>query len=271
MASFQNNINHKTTVDMKDKKLKSAVITVPFGVPKQLIDDIKFWNDVCQTDLDHTKDVEYGKRKYTTINAQYQTRLATEKWGLYGKSWGLKDISFYTVDKVTWKGDLDVREPLSLVLQATFYYPGGEFPVAGDIKFSEEDKYKKLLTDVKSKALSMLGFNADVFMGMFDDQKYRDTLNEDFQLELADKRYQLLNLLNDPNCPLSKEIIEETKKTYIKRDVQGLSNAIKYINEKMKEKPIEQMKKEIAAAKKPAAKRTAPAKPRTTKPKTNAK
>ena len=42
-----------------------------------------------------------------------------------------------------------------------------------------EDCRKKLLTDITTKALSFLGFNADVFLGQHDDNKYLSQVSEE--------------------------------------------------------------------------------------------
>ena len=39
---------------------------------------------------------------------------------------------------------------------------------------------KKLETDTLTKALSKLGFNADIFLGKFDDIRYVEDLNKEF-------------------------------------------------------------------------------------------
>jgi len=62
-------------------------------------------------------------------------------------------------------------------LKAEFFYPvdGKEvsFEVLNDDKFrSGDDTLKKLVTNTRSKALSWLGFSADVFLGKFDDTSY---------------------------------------------------------------------------------------------------
>jgi hypothetical protein len=71
------------------------------------------------------------------------------------------------------------------MLQATFKYPGGEFPITNAINYvrgdkTDDDFAKKCETDTITKSLSRLGFNADVFLGRFDDQKYIDSMNEKY-------------------------------------------------------------------------------------------
>ncbi len=45
----------------------------------------------------------------------------------------------------------------------------------------DDDAPKKALTDALTKALSHLGFNSDVFMGMFDSNKYVKQLEEKYK------------------------------------------------------------------------------------------
>ena len=56
-----------------------------------------------------------------------------------------------------------------------------EFPIHSSIKYHsngrvDDDFMKKVATDALTKGLSKLGFNADVFMGKFDDNKYVNKL-----------------------------------------------------------------------------------------------
>ena len=105
-------------------------------------------------------------------------------FGPYGV-WGLKDIKHRFIDGTT------------MVLgYADFVYPNiaegapsefANFPISGSILYVSEkgkvddDFAKKLETDMITKALSRLGFNADVFMGKFDDNKYVAAVKHEFE------------------------------------------------------------------------------------------
>ena len=139
-------------------------------------DNMKLWNSVCETDPAITKKVitKSGKPVFTAICAQAQLKKATELWGPYGSTWGVKEIMVY--DRETGDGDA-----IEVTMGGTFYYPGGEFEISTDMAFKPgNDTNKKLLTDLTTKALSKLGFNSDVFEGKFDDNKYVDEMNEKF-------------------------------------------------------------------------------------------
>ncbi len=131
---------------------------------------MQLWNAVCTTDPAHAKQVD-ARGGYTAISAQYQFQLATEQFGPYGKGWGVKELRYEFVDPSSKE----------MVLDAIFYFPGGEFEIGTDIVYrAGNDSRKKLLTDLTTKALSKLGFNADVFMGRFDDHKYVAEINAEF-------------------------------------------------------------------------------------------
>lgn len=148
------------------------------------VDNLELWNKVCKTDPNHTKNQSISGRKITAINAQYQIKNATSEFGKYGESWGLKDIEYDIISGLA-NGAILSR------VSAIFYYPGGEFPVGTSIYIQQwisskeylkidDDFVKKAETDITTKALSKLGFNADVFLGMYDNNRYVMDLKEEF-------------------------------------------------------------------------------------------
>lgn len=150
-------------------------------------DNLSLWLSVEKTDPKHTKELKTGGRKMTAINAQYQVKNATEKFGKYGNTWGLKNI------KLEYLTDLCNNQILA-ISRAVFYYPDGEFEIGSSILVQswiasksynkvDDDFMKKLETDMTTKALSKLGFNADVFLGLYDDNRYVNDVRKEFELE----------------------------------------------------------------------------------------
>ena len=126
------------------------------------------WDKVKTTNTQYTKHTGFGAFKFTAVDPQYQLQEATKLWGPYGRQWGLKELRFST---------FQVDEFTTMMLEAEFVYPGGTFPIAVDMRFKPgQDICKKLITSARSKALSFLGFSADVFMGKFDDTAYVNDL-----------------------------------------------------------------------------------------------
>lgn len=143
-------------------------------------ENLRLWKSVDKTPPNMTKLVSYGKRKYTTIDPQWQLRVATALWGPYGDRWGMRNLEYRFID-IHDRDEKRTFMTSSVVLKAEFFYPvnGKEvsFEILNDDKWtSGDDTLKKLITNTRSKALSMLGFSADVFLGKFDDAKYVQTL-----------------------------------------------------------------------------------------------
>lgn len=133
---------------------------------KETNDNMELWNKVCETDPAITKQVNQ-RGGFTAVCAQAQIKRATEIWGPYGGKWGVRDLQWGSVS------DKD-GEVIEMALSGKFFYPDdNEFEIGSDIAYrAGGDSRKKLLTDITTKALSKLGFNADVFEGKFDDNKY---------------------------------------------------------------------------------------------------
>ncbi|MBO1926673.1 hypothetical protein J3998_03705 [Thiomicrorhabdus sp. 6S2-11] len=147
-------------------------------------DNLALWDSVSKTDPDFTK---FSKQRggFTSIDPMYQLKTATKVFGLYGSTWGLKDIEH----------DYSLVESLGLVtLKAVFWYPWGAFEIGNAIhirqqtrngEFVDADALKKLETNTLSKALSKPGFNADVYLGMFEDVHYTEHRAQEAKAEKA--------------------------------------------------------------------------------------
>lgn len=139
---------------------------------------LELWNSVQTTDPKYTKSFSRaGGFSGTAINATYQIKRATEKWGPIGGKWGYKvlDSEFVPGHQGT----------VVHVLRVEFRHPEGVFEAFGQTTFcgtnkngpyTDEEAPKKSLTDAITKALAMLGFSADVHLGMYDDNKYVNDL-----------------------------------------------------------------------------------------------
>ena len=127
--------------------------------------NMELWNSVWQTPPHITKKVTQ-RGGFTAICAQAQLKRATELWGPYGRAWGIKASRHDYIKDAS--GDI-----LEVCFSGTFWYPKGEFDISADMAYKPgNDTAKKLRTDARSKALSTLGFNSDIFEGLYDDNKY---------------------------------------------------------------------------------------------------
>ena len=189
------------------------------------MNNLELWNKVEKTNPKYTKKANVKGNNITAIAPQYQIKNVTEQFGSYGKTWGFKSLDF----------DYRLVDTLGLVvLHAVFYYPDGEFPIKNaqnifidNAKTKIDDNFaKKLETDTLTKAISKLGFNADIFMGLFDDVKYLAEVTKEFAekpapIKLSEKAIsqildkgkdeceKYLKLHQDQKVELSTEQIEK--------------------------------------------------------------
>ena len=165
------------------------------------------WDKVSKTDIDHTKQVSFG-RKFTAIDAHSQVMEATRLFGAVGEGWGYINNygethfqdgrSIAWCDVVLWWSPFETWEGLPAPGARREFGPvrGAAELVGldskGKPKRPDVDAYKKASTDGLTKCLSHLGFNADVFLGMFDDNKYIEGLKKekDQQASAAEQEYQ---------------------------------------------------------------------------------
>lgn len=141
--------------------------------------NLELWNKVEKTNPKYTKQANVKGNKITSIAPQFQIMNVTEQFGSYGKNWGFKDINL----------DYSLVNVVGLVVfKATFFYPNGEFPIINSISLymdnartKVDDNFaKKVETDALTKAVSKLGFNADIFLGKFDDLRYLEEVKQEF-------------------------------------------------------------------------------------------
>ncbi len=143
----------------------------------------KLWDDVSTTDPKHTTKFERGGGfRGTAINATWLEQQATAHFGPKGIGWGVEveDEKFITGHMLNERDNAIIH-----VVRIRLWYiyesvrgeivQYGQTTMVGSNKygaFTDEEAPKKSLTDATTKALSGLGFSADVFLGLYDDNKY---------------------------------------------------------------------------------------------------
>ncbi|MFQ5631094.1 MAG: hypothetical protein ACE5I1_20160, partial [bacterium] len=124
-----------------------------------------------------------------------------------------------------------------ILFQGVFFYTWkGEryaFPIESSIAHStvmkngprlDDECIKKVVTDAETKALSKLGFNADVFLGLFDDSRYVDDLRKEFSENGANP-----TLENVKSIYRNKLIAARNRKEITPAKCKELSNKISYV------------------------------------------
>ena len=141
--------------------------------------NLELWSKVEKTNPEYTKKANVKGNLLTSIAPQYQIKQATEQFGVYGIGWGFRSMEFdYTLANIGMA-----------TFKAVFYFPNGEFEIVNSVQLYkdgaqtkiDDDFAKKVETDTLTKALSKLGFNADIFLGKFDDTKYVEQMKQEFK------------------------------------------------------------------------------------------
>jgi len=176
-------------------------------------DNLELWKSVEKTNPKYTKKANVKGNNITSIAPQFQIMNATEKFGVYGRTWGFRkmdiDYTLMGIGLVSFK--------------ATFYFPDGEFETINSIQLYRDNAMtkiddnfaKKLETDTLTKCLSKLGFNADIFLGKFDDLRYLDEVTKEFAEPI------MLPKLTDEgfNYLMTKGTLEEIKIAFKTREL----------------------------------------------------
>jgi hypothetical protein len=164
-------------------------------------DNTALWDKLGRTDPAHTKKFKRaGGFSGTAIKPMWSYRRLTEEFGPCGTGWGVEKPDYNVVPG-------HGGEVLVYCTVSGWYISGDEkkyvYGVGGDkvvtyIKANEEYKrperwenddeaFKKAFTDALTNAFKFIGVGADVHMGMFDDNKYVNTVAKEFE---EDKKTQ---------------------------------------------------------------------------------
>jgi hypothetical protein len=147
--------------------------------------NLDLWNSVERTNPAHTKAITGKSYQGTSPKPHYLVHKATEAFGPCGIGWG-----FTIVSERIEEGAGGERMHIAHV-RVWYEWQGkrGEVEHIGGTQFSgirssgkpftDEDAPKKSVTDALVKALSMIGFAGDIFMGRYDDSKYVNELRNE--------------------------------------------------------------------------------------------
>ena len=198
--------------------------------------NMTIWDAVSKTDPKYTKEVNQ-RGGFTAVNANSQILAATKQFGPVGEGWGydagaplFTPSDLIIVPVTLWHGS---REN-------TF---GPEYGCAELVSAKgkrDSDAPKKATTDAITKLLSRLGFNADVFLGLYDDQKYVAEMVQEFAEKPAlisdAQQAEIIALCEGLNFPI-KRVLEVKKITDIKQlPADSFEGAKGWINQQAKQK-----------------------------------
>jgi hypothetical protein len=166
--------------------------------------NMQIWEKVSTTDTRYTKAAEVGGQKITSLNGTAMIMKATEVFGPVGIGFGwtvMEERFDEGSEMASGEGDkrLVLGRELNHTIKIRFWFEldgkRGEIEQYGCTRYLYKSKFgtttdgeapKKSLTDAIKKSLSMLGFSADVFLGMFDDAEYVNQLKDEELIEHAE-------------------------------------------------------------------------------------
>jgi hypothetical protein len=162
------------------------------------------WQAVEKTDPAFTKQFSRGGGfKGTATNATYLARKATEQFGPCGTGWGVNVVDEEIITGAPHLGADGQVIAYDLIhkVRACLWYVRdgqrgeveqfGQTQIVGKNKngfYTDEEAPKKSLTDAMSKCLSLLGFSADIHLGLYDDNKYVATLQAEFAPRVSEEQ-----------------------------------------------------------------------------------
>jgi len=139
-------------------------------------DNMEIWNKLFPTNEKYLKAVKYGSREFTAIDPYYQIRKMTELFGPIGKGWGYHiqvldsppelvavKLSLQYGQVKGESGALYDSQRIEVLSAARTHQKNGNI---------DDDCYKKVVTDALTKAFSLLGMDAGVFLGQYAGNKY---------------------------------------------------------------------------------------------------
>lgn len=188
------------------------------------------WNQVNSTPVQYTETVHFDGRDITQIDGMYVVMRATELFGPIGKGWGF-DILEDRFDKgapiLGKDGDVIAWELMHTLLLKLWYVHAGKRCYTtqyGHTPFVRKSQYgpytdfdaaKKSLTDAIKKCLSLAGFCADVYLGMFDDPIY---------VQGQELKQKLEGAGEDGKAEIMKDVRIEFRE-WLDRQISGLERA----------------------------------------------
>lgn len=220
-------------------------------------DNLKIWRTVMRTDPRYTKDLAGAGFEGTSINAEYMVMRATEIFGPVGTGWGYEVIEDRMLpgapmSESIWENNKFIRNVVlrdadgSLIteqnhsLKIKFWYrtdagTRGEVEAYGATKYLYKTKtgimcdgeaQKKSLTDAIKKALSLLGFSADVWLGLYDQAEYKQENALEFDIRNASDKAEDVTRIRKELDDKFKLNTDTMRAAVTPNEVSGVASAL---------------------------------------------
>lgn len=165
--------------------------------------NMSIWSQVEKTAPEATKSAKVNGQQITSISGQHMIKRATEVFGPVGIGWGwtVAEERFDQGGEIRNDKDEQIGHEVGHTIRVKLWFmqgdKRGEVEQYGCTPFTYKSKWgvttdteapKKSLTDAVKKALAMLGFSADIFLGLYDDRDYVAEREAESQLEQAENK-----------------------------------------------------------------------------------
>jgi hypothetical protein len=226
--------------------------------------NMKIWTLVEKTDTRFTKKAKVNGQDITSLSGTAMVMKATELFGPVGIGWGWKiieerfdeghEIYIGEGDKRSCIGR-EIGHTLKIALWFTQDGQRGEIEQYGCTRYQYKTSYgmttdgeapKKSLTDAIKKALSMLGFSADVFLGLFDDQDYVQQLQAEQAIELAEDKEAEIERQKQERLDYIRSVVETMQGAQSLQEMKKLhDHAVRRLTARNDQNGVKRIAKEL--------------------------
>lgn len=220
-------------------------------------DNMKIWRSVMRTDPRYTKDLAGAGFEGTSINAEYMIMRATEIFGPVGTGWGYEVVEDrmlpgapmseaiyedkkFIGNRILRDGDGTLITEQNHSIKIKFWYAiegevRGEVEAYGATKYLYKIKHgitcdgeaqKKSLTDAIKKALSLLGFSADVWLGLYDQAEYKAENALEFDIRNASDKAEDVTRIRKELDEKFKLNTDTMRAAVTPNEVSGVASAL---------------------------------------------
>lgn len=152
--------------------------------------NLRLWNSLSKTDPKATKPFKKGGGfTGTQIDPVWRAQRMTEVFGPIGKGWGYDLTERWSEEFKTKDGTVS-----AVYVRINAWYKDqesgeklwtGEQIGGTEVGRAADEAYKMAVTDALTKCLVNVGLCADVYLGLFDDSKYRDEVGAEYEAKRA--------------------------------------------------------------------------------------
>lgn len=225
--------------------------------------NMRVWNQVEKTDTRYTKKAKVSGQNITSLSGTAMIMKATEIFGPAGIGFGWKVLEErFDQGMEIFSGEGDKRTSLGFTLNHTvrilFWFvldsQRGEIESYGCTNAVYKSSYgistdgeapKKSLTDAIKKALSALGFSADVFLGLHDDANYIEQLNDELAIEHAEDKIAEEERQKAERLEYIQSVIKSLTDAKSKNELKGIHDvAVRKLNARKDTKAVTRVARE---------------------------